>query len=109
MSFEDLVQAGEHAVGGRAFDGEAARVEALEAHRADVGDAVRDARLLEGGGDDPDLAARAGERGGDLLGDGEAGRADAVVVGEEDAHGRPLGCFAVLLGKRAARRPAGAT
>ena len=98
---EDFVQAGEDAVGGRALDGEAAGTEALQAHRADVGDAVRDARLLEGGGDGPDLAHLPGKRGGDLLGDGEARRADAVVVGEKDAHGRPLGCFAVLLGKRA--------
>ena len=70
---EDFVEAGQHAVGGGALDGEAAGLEALEAHRPDVGDAVGDARLLEGGGDDPDLAAGAGELGGDLLGDGEAG------------------------------------
>ena len=104
---EELVQAGEHAVGGRALDGEAAGAEALEAHGADVGDAVRDAGLLEGGGDHPDLAVGAGELGGDLLGDGEAGRADAVVVGEEDAHRPSLGLVPRPSRERRARRPAG--
>ncbi len=50
---------------------------------------MRDARLLEGGRHHPDLAVGAGERRGDLLGDLEAGRADAVVVGDQNAHARP--------------------
>ena len=58
---EDLVQAREHAVGGRALDGEAPLAEPLEPHRAHVGDRVRDAGLLEGRRHHPDLAVGAGE------------------------------------------------
>ena len=83
---EDLVQARQHAVGGRALDREAAGLEPFEAHRPDVGDRVGDAGLLEGRGHHPDLAGGAGELMRDRLGDREPRGADAVVVGEEDAH-----------------------
>ena len=42
-----------------------------------------DSRLLEGGGDGPHLAGRAGDLGGDLLHDLEAGGEDSVIVGDQ--------------------------
>ena len=49
---------------------------------------MADARLLEGGGHGPDLARVARERGGDLFERLEPGGVDAVVIGDENAHGR---------------------
>ena len=71
-------------------------------HRADVADAVRHAGLLEGGRHHPDLAGGAGELARDRLGDDEPRGADAVVVGDQDAHGSPF-VPAVLLGTRRCR------
>jgi hypothetical protein len=50
---------------------------------------VGDAGLFEGGRDGPDLAVGAGDLGGDRLGDGEPRRADAVVVGDQNAQACP--------------------
>ena len=46
------------------------------------GEAVRGARLVAVGRDDPDVVA---ELARDLLHHGDAGRIDAVVIGDEDA------------------------
>ena len=47
------------------------------------------ARLLEGGRDDPDLSLGPGDLSGDILEYAEARRVYAVVVGYENAHVRP--------------------
>ena len=52
------------------------------------------------GATDPDRAGRAGELGGDRLGHLQPRRADAVVVGDQNAHDRPFGVRALLLGSR---------
>jgi hypothetical protein len=60
-ALQHLVVARQHAVGGRALGGVAAGAELGDHHRVGVADLVRDARLLEGGRDHPDLALGAGD------------------------------------------------
>jgi hypothetical protein len=71
-----------------------------QAHRAGEGERVAGARLLLGRSDDPDIVGK-GAR--DRLQHLEAGRVDAVVVGEEDPH-RPG--YAARPGERQGRREA---
>src|SRR5690606_8331409 len=72
-----------------------------------VADAMPDTRLLERGGDGPDLAFGAGNLGGDGVQHGQSGRVDPVVIGDENAHSAPGYALASLLsepgggGKRA--------
>ena len=66
---------------------ETARPKLGDHHRVGVADAVPDARLFEGGRDGPDLALGSGDFGGDLGQNLQPRRVDAVVVGDQDAHG----------------------
>ena len=91
-SLEDLVEPGQHAVGGRALDGEAPRpraVPAASAARRRRECATPD--CSKAGATTQTSPSGPASSCGDLLGHPQARRADAVVVGDQDAHRRSLG------------------
>jgi hypothetical protein len=62
-----------------------------------VADAMANARLLERRGDHPDLAVWAGNLGGDIFQHAQSGRVDAVIVGDQNTHGKTPRCPFLLV------------
>ena len=83
-ALHDLAHAHDDAVGRRAAHREMARADLAQAQGIVERERMRDARLVALGRDDEDVV---GKLGGDGLEHFEARRMDAVVVGEQDAHG----------------------
>ena len=87
MAAQHIVNPGKHAISRRAFDRIAPLGQLGVDHRMGIADAMADAGLFKGGGDCPDLALRACQLGGDL-GQGHKPRGvNAVVIGDQNAHG----------------------
>jgi hypothetical protein len=82
-SVDQLLHGHRHAVGRRALDGEAARIDAAHADRVRQGQGPAGPRLLVLRRADPDVVRQGA---GDALQALQALGVDAVVVGEEDAH-----------------------
>ena len=87
------MNARQHAIGRAAFGGKAALAQLGDHHRMGIADAMGHARLLEGRGDDPDLAIGACKLGGDAFQHGQTRRVDPVVIGNENAHACPVPPF----------------
>ena len=84
--FEDIMQACHHAISGAAFGGKTAGAEFRDHGGVHIRDAMANARLLEGGGDCPDLALGACDLSGDCFEHFEPRCIDPVVIGDENAH-----------------------
>ncbi len=80
---EQLPEAQVDRIGRRAGNGKALLAMLAQAHRGMQGERMARARLLLCRGTDPHVV---GQFGGDRLQQFEAGGADAIVVGEQDAH-----------------------
>ena len=90
---QNVVQPGQNAIGGAAFDRVAARADLLDHERTGVADTVANAGLLKSRGHDPDFAVWTGEIVGNGFQHHQARGRDAVVVCNENAHEGPLCVF----------------
>ena len=92
LAVEHVARAHDDAIGGRTAHGEAPLGDLAQPQRIVERQRMGDARLVVFRRDHPDIV---GEGARDLLADVEALGVDAVIIGDQDAHGTH--CFSIFL------------